>query len=102
MNAGSQPLGVAASVAQPQATANPVSPPEPTGIVAAWPRSAQIALAALLLIAVALLAWHAYGMSRWSSRPTDLDAASAKFTRLDLNRADHGQLLQLSGVGENL
>jgi competence ComEA-like helix-hairpin-helix protein len=100
MNAGSPPSGLATSLPQPLATPNPVSPPEPEGVFAAWPRSAQIALASLLVLAFGLLAWHASGMTRWGSRPTELEAAA--FLRLDLNRADHVQLLQLPGVGENL
>jgi competence protein ComEA len=41
-------------------------------------------------------------MQRWASRPTDLDASPALLTKLDLNRADHVQLMQLPGIGENL
>jgi competence protein ComEA len=41
-------------------------------------------------------------MQRWGSRPTDLDTSATLLTKLDLNRADHVQLLQLPGVGENL
>jgi len=99
MKAAPPPLGVAAATAKPQA-AIATTPPEPNGLFAAWPRSAQIALASLLVLAFGLLACHAYGMTRWGSRPTELDVAT--LLRLDLNRADHVQLLQLPGVGENL
>jgi competence protein ComEA len=68
----------------------------------AWPRGAQAAAAALLLAALALLGWHAYGASRWRARPTALEADAARTYRIDLNRADRAQLLQLPGVGEGL
>jgi competence protein ComEA len=75
----------------------PQSPAPP-----AWPRTAQAAAAALLLAALALLGWHAFGASRWGARPTTLEADAALAYRIDLNRADRAQLLQLPGVGEGL
>jgi competence ComEA-like helix-hairpin-helix protein len=102
MNAAPPSLGVAASPAQPPAATNFAPRPEPTGASAVWPRSAQIALAVLLGLAAGLLAWHAYGMQRLGSRPTELDTVATPFTKLDLNRADRPQLLQLPGVGDNL
>jgi competence protein ComEA len=68
----------------------------------AWPRSAQLATVFLLGAAIALLAVHAYGYSRWGSRPTDLSRGISPPHRVDLNQADHAELLQLPGVGENL
>jgi competence protein ComEA len=100
MNAAPPPLGVAAAPAPP--TTNLLNRPEPAAISTGWPRSAQLALAVLLGLAAGLLAWHGYDMQRWGSRPTDLDTSRAPFTRLDLNRADHAQLLQLPGVGDSL
>jgi competence ComEA-like helix-hairpin-helix protein len=100
MNAAPPPLGVAAAPAPPPT--NLLTRPELTGISTGWPRSAQIALATLLGLAAGLLAWHGYDMQRWGSRPSDLDTSRAPLTRLDLNRADHAQLLQLPGVGDNL
>ncbi len=79
-----------------QCSPNPLphSPALPT-----WPRAAQVAAAALLLAALALLGWHAYGIGRWGARPTVLEADAY---RIDLNRADRAQLLQLPGVGAGL
>jgi competence protein ComEA len=76
----------------------PTVQPAPLSAAAppAWPRAAQGASAALLLAALALLGWHAYGAARWNARPTALTY------RIDLNRADRAQLLQLPGVGEGL
>jgi competence protein ComEA len=102
MNAAPPPLGVTVAAAPPQPATNLPPQPAPAAAPVAWPRSAQIALAALLALATGLLAWHALSMQRWGSRPTDLDTSATLLTKLDLNRADHVQLLQLPGVGENL
>lgn len=78
------------------------NPPPQSPTPPAWPRTAQVAAAALLLAALALLGWHAYGAGRWGTRPTTLEAGAAQAFRIDLNRADRAQLLQLPGVGEGL
>jgi competence ComEA-like helix-hairpin-helix protein len=67
-----------------------------------WTRATQGTTAALLALALALLAWHAYGSHRVACRPTTLTAEAAQTFRLDLNRADRVQLVQLPGVGEAL
>jgi competence ComEA-like helix-hairpin-helix protein len=41
-------------------------------------------------------------MQRWGSRPTTLELSPELLLKLDLNRADHVQFLQLPGVGDNL
>jgi competence protein ComEA len=66
-----------------------------------WPRSAQVATALLLVVALVLLAWHGFSRQRGSTRPTRLTAGELP-ARIDLNRADRTQLLQLPGVGEKL
>jgi competence protein ComEA len=50
----------------------------------------------------ALLTVHCYGRLRWSSRPTELERGTSLGYRVDLNRAERAELLQLPGVGENL
>ena len=75
----------------------PQSPAPP-----AWPRGAQAAAAALLVVALALLVCHAYGAGRWGARPTALEKDAAQNFRIDLNRADRAELLQLPGVGPAL
>src|SRR5260370_14448778 len=102
MSAAPPPLGVTTAAAPPPAPSNLPPQPAPAAAPVVWPRSAQIALAALLALATGLLAWHALTMQRWGSRPTDLDTSATLLTKLDLNRADHVQLLQLPGVGQNL
>jgi len=77
-------------------------PPAQPPIVAAWPRSAQLATAFLLGLTAALLAIHVYGSSRWSSKPTVLDRGAVLAYRIDLNQADRAELLQLPGVGDAL
>ncbi len=56
----------------------------------------------LLLLAVGLLTWNVYGRGRWATRPTALESGNGDVFRIDLNRADRAQLLQLPGAGENL
>ncbi|HEY7425227.1 MAG TPA: helix-hairpin-helix domain-containing protein [Gemmataceae bacterium] len=112
MDAAPSPVGVAA--------ASPTPPPEwpeakrwlaPTGDLSvrlpdapasAWSRPAQGTAALLLLLSLVLLAWHTYAAQRWSCRPATLEPAADDPPFVELNQADHAQLLQLPGVGENL
>jgi competence protein ComEA len=82
--------------------APPSAPPQAPPGSGAWPRSAQLAAATLLGAALVLLGLHVWGYLRWGSRPTDLETGRAPAYRIDLNRADHAELLQLPGVGPNL
>jgi competence protein ComEA len=112
MDAAPSPMGVAAASPTPPPEwakeTRWVSPPAdlsirlPSDPAPAWSRPAQGAAASLLLLAVGLLAWHGYGAQRWSCRPAILEADTLDTPSLDLNQADHAQLLQLPGVGENL
>jgi competence ComEA-like helix-hairpin-helix protein len=108
MDAPSPTLGVAAEPPPPQVRpeAAPLTVgttiPVVTAPPAAWPRAAQWATAALLLLALGLLGWHASYALRWGGRPTDLTRDDPAAGRIDLNHADHAQLLQLPGVGETL
>lgn len=107
MDANPAPLGVATASAGPTPAWSEKTPWVPTGPerplslpvppAPAWPRSAQVATVVILMFALGLLGWHAYGLQSWGSRPTTLEP-----TRLDLNRADRTQLLQLPGVGEGV
>jgi competence protein ComEA len=99
------PLGVPAAAAAPPPRDSIQCCPSPAArspTPPAWPRGAQAALAALLLAALALLGWHTFGAGRWRARPTALEADAALAYRIELNRADRPQLLQLPGVGEGL
>jgi competence protein ComEA len=77
-------------------------PPAPTlpPVSAVWPRSAQLTTAFLLGLATALLIMHLWSMSRWSTRPLVLEQSPVARYRVDLNQADHAQLLQVSGIGD--
>jgi competence ComEA-like helix-hairpin-helix protein len=91
----------------PQATrwttsANDLSVHLPSGPASVWPRSAQVAAAFFLGLFLALLGWHAWSLQRGSCRPTHLEANALDTATVDLNQADHAQLLQLPGVGEGL
>jgi competence ComEA-like helix-hairpin-helix protein len=111
MDAAPSPVGVAAaSPTPPQWPAEPrwIEPPSdlsvrlPSQPAPAWSRPAQGAAALLLLLALALLGWHAWSVQRWGCRPTTLEANALDSPSIDLNRADRAQLLQLNGVGEKL
>lgn len=71
-------------------------------LLAAWPRPAQLAAAALLVLATVLLAIHGLGYGRGGSRPSDLEQRAAAAQRVDLNEASRAELLQLPGVGDSL
>jgi competence protein ComEA len=85
--------------AQPTGPERVNQPPAP---FAAWPRSAQITLACLIGVAIALLAAQGYSRSRWAARPSVLEPQARLDYRIDLNQADRAQLLQLPGVGDSL
>src|SRR5262245_22349839 len=99
-------VGIAGSAAMSQTSSSPVSaggpaPPQPDVLVA-WPRTAQWAMAVLLGLATLLIALSSLGSMRWGARPTRLEREAASAGRVDLNRADRAQLLQLPDVGETL
>lgn len=112
MDAASSPVGVAAASPTPPpqwpAQTQWLQPPSDLPIrlpgepAPAWSRPAQGAAGLLLLLALALLAWHAWTAQRWGCRPATLEADALLSPSLDLNRADRVQLLQLPGVGESL
>jgi competence protein ComEA len=99
-------LGVAAGPPAPQARpeATPLTAETTAPAIAStaspWPRSAQWATAALLVVTVGLLGWNAWNAQPWASRPTELNQDADGVGRIDLNHADRAQLLQLPGVGE--
>lgn len=108
MDGAASPVGVATkSPAAPSAWPDDLAllPPQTPPPVAlptepmAWSRPAQATTAALLLVAVALVSWHAYTAHRSACRPTDVERPE---DRLDLNQADAAQLRQLRGVGDNM
>jgi competence protein ComEA len=71
----------------------PAEPPD------AWPRSAQLAAAFLLGMAVTLAGVRVTGSLSGATRPLDLQPTARP---LDLNRAAAGELRQLPGVGNTL
>ncbi len=91
---------MAPSPAPPRSPATPL--PTPSAVVTAWPRSAQLAMAFLLGVIVTLLTVQVWAYLPWGSRPTDLDRRGELTYRIDLNRADRAELLQLPGVGDTL
>jgi len=58
-------------------------------------------MAFLLVLAILLITLSSLGSMRWGARPTRLER-EALAGRVDLNRADRAQLLQLPDVGEKL
>jgi comEA protein len=71
-------------------------------MLAAWPHSALVTVAFLLGAVVTLIAGQAWSSLRWSSRPTDLERGTVLTYRVDLNRAERAELLQLPGIGPAL
>lgn len=67
-----------------------------------WTRSAQLALAFLLGVALTLVVVHGYRHSPLGSHPVDLEPGPGSAYRIDLNRAGRAELLQLPGVGAHL
>jgi competence protein ComEA len=68
----------------------------------AWPGSVQIVTAFLLGALTTLIGVRCVSSTTWLTRPTSLETASDLRYRIDLNRADRAELLQLPGVGEKL
>jgi competence protein ComEA len=112
MDAAQSPAGVAAASPTPPlqwpAESKWIEPPSdlsvrlPSEPVPAWSRPAQGAAVLLLLLALALLTWHAWTVQRWGCRPATLETDALHSPFLDLNQTDHVQLLQLPGVGPAL
>lgn len=112
MDAAQSPVGVAAASPTPlpqwPAESKWIEPPSdlsvrlPSEPAPAWSRPAQGAAVLLLLLALALLTWHAWTAQRWGCRPTTLETGALHSSFLDLNQADHVQLMQLPRVGEGL
>lgn len=112
MDAASSPVSVAAASPSPPPqwpqASRLVSPPDdlsvrlPSDPAPAWSRPAQVAAALFLLLALVLLGWHAWSTQRGSCRPATLETGALFSPSIDLNQADHAQLLQLPGVGDNL
>lgn len=84
-----------------QTISTPLPPAQTsTSVSAVWPRSAQLTTAFLLGLATALLGIQMWSMSRWSTRPLDVDREKSIRYRIDLNQADREQLLQIPGIGD--
>lgn len=74
-------------------------PAEAPPLLNAWPRSAQLTTAFLLGVSAALLGVQVFGSTRWGTRPAELDARTVFLYRIDVNRANRAELLQVPGLG---
>jgi competence ComEA-like helix-hairpin-helix protein len=68
----------------------------------AWPSHAQLAVVVLGGCVLVLLAIHTYGYQRWGTLPSTIQRRTSLGHRIELNSADHAELLQLPGVGDSL
>jgi competence ComEA-like helix-hairpin-helix protein len=82
--------------------AQPETPRQTPDVLAAWPRTAQWAMAFVLGGAVLFMAAHLVLGRLGDARPTQLDRDAMPTTTVDLNRADRAQLRQLPEIGEGL
>jgi competence protein ComEA len=99
MSATGTTLGVpVTSATLPPAPVAPPAAAPSVPVAPVWPRSAQLAAAALLAVTLGLLACQVWDRQRSRAKPTQLEPGAFSF-RVDLNRADRAQLLQLPGVG---
>ncbi len=85
--------------AQPLSSSMPSSQ---SAMVRAWPRSAQLTTAFLLGIVATLITTRVLSYTRWGSKPTELVSGAGSAYRIDVNRADRAELLQLPGIGAAL
>jgi competence protein ComEA len=87
------------------ATATPIVTGQPTArpaLLAGWPRSVQIATAALLGLAMVVLAVRSFD-HLWSRlRSTEPPSGANVAYQIDLNMAGRAELLQVPGIGESL
>ncbi len=95
-------LGVSTAVPAPATWSAPApvlpTPPEPP----TWPPHAQWTTAGLLVVFLALLAWRGIGLSRWTTRPLQIEDGALPRDAIDLNDADVVDLRMLPGVGEKM
>ena len=94
------PAGGISTPVPASAPAPPLAVHLSANISGAWPRSAQLGTAFLLGLALALLGIQMWSMSRWSTRPLDLEGNKPSRYRIDLNLASREQLLQVPGIGD--
>lgn len=81
------------------AASSPPPPPEPLPTFSPAARRTLLVLSAL---ALALLAWRGYGMTRYGTRPAELRREVVPLSPLDLNHATRAELASVPGLGETL
>ena len=84
-----------------QEPTTPVAPPTPSRDSEVWPPAARWLTALLAVVALVLLAWRGYGLSRWSLRPVPI-SREEWVAPIDLNRAERADLRNIPGVGDKL
>jgi competence protein ComEA len=56
-------------------------------------------MAALAALALVLLGWRGYGLTRWSTRPGTVEKGVVPLATIDLNRAGETELANIPGLG---
>jgi competence protein ComEA len=77
-------------------------PPTPTPEPVPPDRAARATLLALSAVALVLLAWRGYGLSRYSTDPAPLQRDVVPLAPMDLNAAAEADLASIPGLGETL
>lgn len=78
------------------------SPPPPPPAPPLWTPAARRTMLALSALALLLLAWRGYGLSRWSTRPSTIERGVVPLSPIDLNAASSTQLASVPGLGPTL
>ena len=84
---------------EPYVRVVPPTPPKDGSEI--WPPAARRLTGLLALVALILLAWRGYGMSRWSLRPVAV-TREEWISPIDLNQAQRADLRTIPGIGEKL
>jgi competence protein ComEA len=79
--------------------ASPTTPPDPPQT---HDPGARRWLLGLAVLALGLMAWRGYGLTRFGTSPLPIERGAVALTPFDLNRATTADLASIPGLGETL